>query len=67
MLAGGRFDTAALLPSVDSFYSAGSSVFSEAKKSPPLSSLRVCKGVSVLFMCWLTGSKLQLGGGFAGR
>ena len=59
-------DTAAMLPSADSFYSVGVSVFSEAEKSPPLSSLGVCKGVSALFMCWLTGSKLQLGGGFAG-
>ena len=59
-------DTAALLPSADSLYSVGSSVFSEAEKSSLLSFLRVCKGVSALFMCWLTGSKLQLGGGFAG-
>eukprot|EP00670_Eutreptiella_braarudii_P004989 CAMPEP_0174280500 /NCGR_PEP_ID=MMETSP0809-20121228/787_1 /TAXON_ID=73025 ORGANISM="Eutreptiella gymnastica-like, Strain CCMP1594" /NCGR_SAMPLE_ID=MMETSP0809 /ASSEMBLY_ACC=CAM_ASM_000658 /LENGTH=192 /DNA_ID=CAMNT_0015373429 /DNA_START=44 /DNA_END=619 /DNA_ORIENTATION=+ len=33
-------DTAALLPSADSFYSDGSSVFSEAEQSPPLSPLR---------------------------
>ena len=59
-------DPAALLPLADSFYSDGSSVFSEAEKSPLLSSLRVCKAVSALFMCWLTGSKKQLGGGFAG-